>query len=125
MIYGLKSNFGLSLSRERDGLVVRASGYGLKGLWFKARSQQLSWPSPHPCVKGVLSIAKGSIQRQTSTLSWGWVPPVRLVLQKPGISTRSMGLHGSKRTNFGLSLKYLQSELGQGTSLDNFKNINF
>ena len=47
---------------ERDGLVVRASDYGSKGPWFKARSGWSSWPSPHLCVKGVRNIAKGSIQ---------------------------------------------------------------
>ena len=108
-------NFVQSHIRERDGLVVRASGYGSKGPWFEARSRRSSWPSPHPCIKGVLSIAKGSFQQQTSILSWGWIPPVRLMLYKSGISTESKGLHGSKGTYFFIQI--LQSHVVQKKSL--------
>ena len=50
-------------------------------------------PRLNHALKGYLAM----LREVSSILSWGWVQTVCLVLQKPEISTSSMGLHGSKK----------------------------
>ena len=53
-----------------------------------------------PCLTHVLKEYLAMLREisSDSILSWGWVPPVHLVLKKSEISTGSMSLHCFKRT---------------------------